>query len=77
MARTLVLVSRQHPDLYAFLRDRFSNAPTVDVVLDRRLGQRRQLVSPVRRDRRLADRRSRPDVDTELRERSHVIVTVT
>jgi hypothetical protein len=77
MARTLVLVSRQHPDLYAFLQTRFSNAPTVAVVLDRRLGQRRQLVSPVRRDRRLADRRSRPDVDAELRERSHVIVAVT
>lgn len=77
MARTLVLVSRQHPDLYAFLRARFSNAPNVDVVLDRRLGQRRRLASPVRRDRRLFDRRSRPDLDAELRERSHVIVTLT
>ncbi len=76
MARTLFIVSRQHPDLYVYLRERFSGAENIEVILDRRLGERRRHEVPVDRERRRMDDRSRPDIDELLRSRSHVIVTV-
>ena len=77
MARQLVIVSRQHPDLYVYLRDRFAAGADVEVVLDRRLGERRREQTAVARERRRRDRRSRPDIDAQLHSRSHVIVTLT
>jgi hypothetical protein len=76
MGRTLFIVSRQHPDLYAYLRERFAADTAVEVILDRRVGQRRQrhAVTPV--DRRRADRRTRPEVEVELQTRSHAIITI-
>jgi hypothetical protein len=74
MARRLVIVSRQHPDLYVYLRDRLAAAADVAVILDRRVGERRRKQIPVERQHRRRDRRSRPDVDAQLRSRSHVIV---
>lgn len=78
MAWQLVVVSRQHAALYVYLRDRF--APTrdieVEIILDRRLGDRRRRPSSVRVERRHQERRSRPEVDAQLRERSHVVVSI-
>ena len=76
MGRNLFVVSRRHPDLYEYLRERFATDPAVEVILDRRLGQRRrsQEVRPV--DRRRAERRKRPEVETELQTRSHAIITM-
>jgi PHD/YefM family antitoxin component YafN of YafNO toxin-antitoxin module len=74
MARQLVIVSRQHPDLYVYLRDRFAAEADVEVILDRRLAERRREQAAVSRERRRQDRRSRPDIDAQLRSRSHVIV---
>ena len=70
-----MIVSREHPDLYVYLRDRLAADRDVEMILDRRLGERRRERSepPQRRGR---DRRSRPDVDARLRHRSHVIVTL-
>jgi hypothetical protein len=76
MGRTLFIVSREHPDLYAYLRERFASDTAVEVILDRRLGQRRQRDAPTGVDRRQADRRSRPEVEIELRTRSHAIITI-
>jgi hypothetical protein len=76
MGRTLFIVSRQHPDLYAYLRERFASDTAVEVILDRRLGQRRQREAPPGVDRRRADRRSRPEVEIELQTRSHAIITI-
>lgn len=76
MGRTLFIVSRQHPDLYAYLRERFATDTAVEVVLDRRLTQRRQRDAPRDEERRLADRRARPEVEVELRTRSHAIITI-
>ena len=74
MASQLVIVSRQHPDLYVYLHDRFVENEDVEVILDRRLGDRRKQHITVTRDRRHHSRRARPDVDAQLRERSHVII---
>lgn len=76
MGRTLFIVSRQHPDLYAYLRERFATDTAVEVILDRRLTQRRQRDASRDEDRRLADRRARPEVEVELRTRSHAIITI-
>ena len=74
MARQLVIVAREHPDLYVYLRERFASEVQAEVLLDRRVGQRRAEQVPVPSERRRQDRRARPDVDALLRSRSHVIV---
>ena len=76
MGRTLFIVSRHHPDLYAYLRERFASDHGVEVVLDRRTTQRRRREQAYEIDRRQADRRRRPDVELELQTRSHAIITI-
>jgi hypothetical protein len=76
MPRRLIIVSRNHPDLYVYLRDRFAREGDVEVILDRRLVERRQVQVAASSERRRQGRRVRPDVDAQLRVRSHVIVTV-
>ena len=41
MARKLIIVARQHGDLYHYLRKRFAER-RIEVILDRRLGERRR-----------------------------------
>jgi hypothetical protein len=48
----------------------------VDVIFDRREGERRQRSALEKVERRQTDRRSRPEVDAELRARPHVVVPV-
>jgi len=76
MGLTLFIVSRDHPDLYAYLRERFATDRGVEVILDRRLGQRRQRARPSELERRQNDRRQRPEIDLELQTRSHAIITI-
>ena len=68
-ARTMFIVSRQHFDLYSYLRERFAGDSGVDVILDRRRAASEQ-------QRQLADRRQRPEVEIELTTRSHAILTL-
>jgi hypothetical protein len=78
MGRTVYVVARDHPELYAYLRDRFTaeGEGDVEVVLDRRHAARRQREEPHAPDRRRADRRSHPQIDTELQFRSHAVLTL-
>lgn len=76
MGRNVFIVSRQHRDLYTYLRERFASDPAVEVILDRRFGQRRQRQAPVDAERRRRDRRERPEVEVELQTRSHAIITI-
>ena len=76
MGRNVFIVSRQHRDLYTYLRERFASDPAVEVILDRRFGQRRQRKTEVGAERRRADRRQRPEVEQELQTRSHAIITI-
>jgi len=77
MARHLFLVSRLESRLYEYLLERFRDDRNVEVILDRRRGQRRRSadIQP-QPERRRADRRTRPHVDLELQVRSHVILTI-
>ena len=77
MPHHILIVSREDPDLYAFIADRFTDDPTIEVTLDRRFVKRRQRSTLVAAERRRRDRRMRPGVDEELRSRAHVVVTLT
>lgn len=77
MGRNVFVVSRRHPDLYEYLRERFASDQAVEVILDRRVGQRRGSQKAHETERRRADRRRRPEVELELQTRSHAIITIT
>jgi len=71
MVRRLVIVSRDHPDVYEFLREYFGDRKDVGgVILDRR-SMSTPRAGPPRKERRL-----RPGVDLKLRLRSHVFLTI-
>ena len=76
MARHLFIVSQHHPGLFDYLRTRFSSEENVEIILNRRQGERRRAEGTVDRDRRVEDRRSRPHVDAGLRANSFEILTL-
>lgn len=71
--RCRFIVARDQPDLWHHLRRDFAGDEEVQVVLDRRRGERRQRVQMHEPDRRQVDRR-RASIDTDLRYRSFVIL---
>jgi hypothetical protein len=76
MARHLFIVSRAHGLLYEYLIERFADDPNVEVILDRRVGERRQSNQARREDRRRGDRRAQVRLDDDIGHRSHRIVTL-
>jgi len=79
MARHLFLVSRHDARLYEYLVERFRDDGNVEVILDRRHGERRGRMHGsgyAEGDRRRGDRRTRRELDLELQLRSHVILTI-
>jgi len=52
-----MIVSRDQPLLYERLRLEFVDDPDLEVVLDRRVGERRRASQPISADQRRADRR--------------------
>jgi hypothetical protein len=74
--RFLFIVSRGNTKLASYLQNHFTGDATVQVVVDRRYGERRQQTTDIATDRRRGDRRSRPHVDKELRLTSFAIVTL-
>jgi len=76
MARHLFLVSRHEARLYEYLLERFRDDGNVEVILDRRRGERRGRSVGQEPERRRSDRRTRREVDLELQLRSHVILTL-
>ena len=76
MARHLFLVSRHEGRLYEYLLERFRDDGNVEVILDRRRGERRRRPHDQSPDRRSSERRTRREVDLELQVRSHVILTL-
>ena len=70
------VVSRDHDWLYRHLLERFQDDPDVDVILDRRVADRRieRLREHTARERRHGERRRAVAPDDDLRVRSHYIV---
>jgi hypothetical protein len=67
MARELFIVSRDRPDLFRYLAETFAGVDNLDIIWDRRAGERRVQHSQSTPDRRLADRRTELTVDADLR----------
>lgn len=59
MGRLLFVVARAEPARYEYLRDAFAAEEAVEIVFDRRLGQRRQGQAAHQPERRRRDRRAR------------------
>src|SRR2546425_6732611 len=62
----LCIVSRSEPRLYGYLERAFSDTDAIEVLRDRRQGDRRARRAPVTGDRRRGDRRSL-DLRADLR----------
>jgi len=56
--RLLCVVAQDQPDLHAYLSGRFQGNPEVQVILDRRQGERRTRAEPHQPERRRVERRS-------------------
>lgn len=64
MGRLLVIVSRTEPARYTYLKHVFARQG-VEVIVDRRAGERRRRLEPATAERRRADRRAR-DITKDL-----------
>jgi hypothetical protein len=74
MGRLVFIVSRQRPDLVAYLRREFAGSPDIEVIVDRRTGTRRRgEASTTPGDRRRSARRRSP-VDDRLQSLGWAIV---
>jgi hypothetical protein len=78
--RLLFIVGSKRPEFYESLRRTFRGDDTVQVVLDRRRGERRRLRRPVCRgagpEQRGADRRAQLEIQRQLRSRGYAVVGV-
>lgn len=68
MVSHLFIVSRHQPDLYGYLSREFAQEEDVQVILDRRVGDRRRGTGPPPAgvERRGRDRRTRAEVKEDL-----------
>lgn len=65
--RYLVIVNRDHRDLYGYLKTAFAGEPGVQVIQERRTAERRGKSGKPPSDRRRRDRRRRPAGEAEVR----------
>jgi len=78
--RLLFIVGSKRPDFFESLRRTFRGDDTVQIVLDRRRGERRRPRRsgrrPVTREQRGADRREQLEIQRQLRSRGYAVVGV-
>jgi hypothetical protein len=75
--RLLFIVARSRRPFYESLRRTFDGDDTVQVVLDRRVAERRRKRPARRRDEhRQADRRAQREIDRQIRSRGYAVVGV-
>jgi|SRR5712692_10894848 len=67
IAKHLLLVAQHRRELYEQVKRAFAGHETVQVILDRRVSERRQRKGAPMLDRRRHDRRSRSAIDEQLR----------
>ena len=70
----LFVVARYNPQLYDYLQREFSHEERIRIIMDRRVGDRRQQADAAPGERRQSARRRQQDVDANLRERGFVIL---
>jgi len=71
MQRELFIVARDRADLYRYLSQTFADAENVEVIWDRRSGERRRARNHCQADRRRRDRRARATLDEDLKKVGH------
>ena len=77
MPREIFIVARDRPDLYRYLSQTFADAENVQVIWDRRAGERREAGIEARRpERRRTDRRRRASVEQELRAVGYAFISI-
>ncbi len=79
MSQHLFIVSRQQLALYSYLTREFSSEPDVQVILDRRRGERRRQSDTLTTDggdRRHAQRRGESEVGDQLSSLGYAFVRV-
>ena len=77
MPREIFIVARDRPDLYRYLSQTFSDAENVQVIWDRRAGERRAApVTAHAPERRRGERRRRAAVEQELRNVGYAFITI-
>jgi hypothetical protein len=67
MPRELFIVARDRADLYRYLSQTFAAAENVEVIWDRREGERRRISNGVVPERRRQDRRQRLSAEEDIR----------
>lgn len=72
--RDMVIVARDQPDLWQYLLQEFAEDEEVQVLLDRRQGERRQQVQRCESERRGANRRRGVTTDTDLQYHPFILV---
>jgi hypothetical protein len=78
MPREIFIVARDRPDLYRYLSQTFADAENVQVIWDRRAGERRAAAAAAVRvpERRHSDRRRRATVEHDLRTAGYAFITI-
>jgi hypothetical protein len=74
MVLSLIIVAREQRELWRSLVREFRDVAQIQILLDRRYGERRAPREPVAYDRRARDRRSLPRSEDELHARQYVLV---
>ncbi len=74
MATHIFIVAWDRPDLWDYWRRWFSGVEDVQVILDRRRGERRRAARAHEPERRRTDRRTEPGIEAELRSTGFAIV---
>jgi len=75
MTSHLFIVAWNRPDLWDYWKRWFAGVESVEVILDRRRGERRRAPQAFEPERRGAERRGHQDIDDELRSGGFAIVT--
>jgi hypothetical protein len=71
---SLIIVARGQQELWRSLAHEFQNVRQIQILLDRRHGERRTPRGPVAYDRRARDRRSLLRLENDLHARQYVLV---
>ena len=74
--RLVFIVARGRMDLYDRLREALIREPDVDLILDRRAGERRIGASAIDLERRGGQRRQQRAIDAEVREYGWTVLTL-
>jgi len=72
--RQMLVVAQDHPHVYEYLKRMFAGNDTVEVILDRRNGDRRRPGATHHPDRRRMSDRRRQEIDSQLRALGWAIV---